>query len=232
MASGFVSTTVYHRIYDPAGSPVTADLVRVVVAVRPGGTGQNYIGTGWYPPSWVTWPDNPEVGVFGGTIVPAGFIVQAFGAAHCTENTDGTGAGYDLGVEGDGGTHETVGPGAGENGDYFPSTITFRVDNPTDRTLYLQSLQVTGWRAYQIVTVVGTPPSPPGTPPPPTNLPPEAIERIILEKLNPGFTGRLTRELDLRFLHDLVTVDLGQRVNVTMEAEGQRIGFHNRGHLL
>lgn len=147
------------------------------------------------------------------------------GTVHATENSDGTGAGYDLPAQ-SGVTSPLTDSLTiwGQQGGPDVGYLSLTVSNPTDRTLYIQSATGTimRWVLIPIIDTVVT-----GNP---TNvLPPGVTGNTLLEKANPGFVGDLTRH---EIYDDLVNVFLGQKVRITAESVGMYLGFVGRGHMI
>lgn len=232
-----------YPFYDPnvpdGGTPVQFEMVptdtsgnKVVGLINPPSSNG---GTGLYDqPAGVTFPVYTPPGPWGTTadglsiIAFAGASIISIDSVIATENRDGTGQSFQFK---DSTFLFTGGPGLSDGlvhvipfgGVHFSNAgVTFTIlDIPPDPpALYLQSVLMTGYRQYEVLGANHIPPNPP----------PSVTGGNTLDAANPGFTAELHR--DLNYWDDLVEVFLGQRVNLTVESEGSRLGFHGRGHII
>lgn len=113
---------------------------------------------------------------------------------------------------------------AGGGVNYGP--LQLQIVNPLTIPVYLQT--ASGDAQYKqrdpIYPVVNPPDQTGPTSTVPTNLPVEVVNRIVREKANPGFTCKIT------FIdrYDLLGVELGNRVNLTIS----ELGIISRGHVV
>lgn len=238
-----------YPFYDPnfpdGGTPVQFELVprdqddKVVAfsVSELNGTAQGWNATGVFaappgvdfpvytpPGPWGTRPDGLSFVAF------VGASITHIDSVTATENSDGTGATYDLTAGARlfvGGT--TPGDGTLGNDDiptvgihYSAAGVLYTIfyDIPDPPVAYVQSVRMTGYRQYEIQSLSKPPPTPP----------PSVTGGNTLEADNPGFNATVERSVD--FWDDLVQVFLGDRVNLTVESEGSKLGFHDRGHII
>lgn len=234
-------------MYDPSifvtpsepDAPVQFELVpqnptRPYVVSELNGQPQGWNATGIYGmPSGVTWPVYTPPGALGSTqadgitiVAFAGAMIIHIDSVTATENPDGTGQSFDLtdntklyGPQGQLLGNTDI-PFGGVHSDSTGIVYTIMMDIADPTTLYVQSVRMTGYRQYQLISSSRPPPTPP----------PSVTGGNTLDAANPGFTADLHR--DTVFDSDLVEVFLGDRVNLTVESEGSRLGFHNRGHII
>ncbi len=210
---------------------------------------QGVIGSGVY----AAIPSGQVVGFTGVPVTPpwppnAALIAQASGVAQlvahpaditmatcvATDNADGSGASYSLSgvVTPPLGSLDAAGAIGTSVNDSVRLIVT--ADNPTDHTLYLQSITGTIIRYAliphdQTVPIDVPPVTPPTTPPPPTNLPPAVIERKLLEAANPGFNCEIERN---ERTADLVTLFLGDKISLTVDGVRGKLGIIGRSHVV
>lgn len=156
----------------------------------------------------------------GGEVAPA---VDTYTAGvWAADSPDGpivTGPSADLG------TNQRIGGAAGT----WEGSLYATFSNPIlDKIVYLVSISGTyKWvERYQIITTIVTPDPTTEVPVSPTAV---LTPRQYLEKLNPGFTGRIVR--NMRY-EDLGTILPGQRVNLTANNFRARLGMVARGHII
>lgn len=154
-------------------------------------------------------------------------------SATATDNQDGTGATYMLTATVSAGLFEFFGAyGTIGYSNFDTLSLVGFIDNPTDHTIYLQAMTGTVIRfaLVQQNTQVQPPVTPPPTqPPPPSNLPPSVVQRKLLDAANPGFNIEITR---LEHQVDLVTLFLGDKINLTLDGVQARLGIINRSHVV
>jgi hypothetical protein len=222
----------------PSGqdAPVQFELVRPgtpFAVSTSSGLSQGWNATGIYgAPPGVTFPVYTPPGPLGSTLEDgitivafAGAMITHIDSVTATENQDGTGASFDLTdnttiQHGANFYHEGEIPSGGVHFDAAGVLYSILMDLPDPPTVYVQSVRMTGYRQYQLLTSSSPPPE----------QPPSVTGGNTLDAANPGFTAELHR--DVNYWDDQVEVFLGQRVNLTVESEGSRLGFNNRGHII
>lgn len=220
--------------YDPIGTPVQFELVvfgATVFSVSEINGGPSYwqVSLGPSSPVGITFPTYVPPGLLGGntadglyTLQPVGAAIISIDSVDATENTDGTGAHFDLTANTDLVTN--TGPILPVDyptaGVVFLGAVAFQIlyDIPDPPVAFVQSVRMTGYRLYKLVPLT------------PNTNPPVDPGGNSLDALNPGFHAEVERSVD--FWDDLVEVFLFDRVNLTVESEGARLGFHNRGHII
>lgn len=218
-----------YLFYDPVGTPIAMELISpLAIPSLPyvGFIGQEWqFSQGQFPPPGVMWPVYTPPGAWGlqadgvTSVDPAGVRITSIDVVTATENQDGSGTSYDL-------TAETFLQGPqGDITDPLPTLgvqylgpVAFGIHNTHDRTLYVQSVRMTGYRLYKLDVANQTTPTSTGT------------GGNALDAANPGFV--VVVERSVHFWGDLTSVFLGDRVNLEIESEGQRAGFHARGHII
>ena len=234
-----IGTTYTLDQYDASPIAWTANISAVYIPGRTlpasstGTVGLNVVPTS--PP----WPTNDAILHDGDA---AGFVDFVSDPAHvtvatcrATDNPDGSGTSYDLAGSASPalatlfGVYGIVGSSAQPD----LATLVGTIANPTDHALYLQEMTGTLVRFASIphLQSAGPPPvnTPPTTPPPPSNLPPAVVQQKLLDAANPGFNCEIGRE---EHYEDLVTLFLGDKVNLTVNGVLGRLGIVSRAHIL
>lgn len=229
------------RYYDPIGSPVQFEMVApgvsFLINTTSGPTSIWHVSLGAGTVAGFTYPSYTPPGVIGpqpdglSTVSIIGAAITHIDSVTATSNTDGTGDTFNL-VDnlpdantvlidslGQLLTNADVATLYPSNGLGFIGPVNFGLfwGNPDPPAIYVQSVRMTGYRLYTVYN---------GNPP----IDNTGGGSSGLDALNPGFQAQVERSVN--FYDDLVEVFLGQRVNLTVESEGSRLGFHSRGHII